>query len=237
MDLKFNDLRLLDFKTYEDYLDTFVSIEDVRNLRSLRYARLVAELGYNSNCEILTKDAFESRRAFVKEVISPSKKAHELYSEGHDDEDLVLDELALRERANRVGILSTIIFIRRRTKKGIEISGYIDYAWSLRMCRSREEHAIDWEAVFKGKKILWPTKKDLGYYNWKTGESLCNSTDNYKVISDPKIGLIFMNRHDRKTICPDPKLEKPGTNTTRTLISSPRYEHVVLYDHTLRKMI
>lgn len=237
MDLKFTDFRLLEFETYEDYLDAYVQVVDVANLRSLRFARLIAELGYNSTSEMLSKSEFESRKAFAKELLSPSKKSHELYSDGHDENDQVLHELAIRERSNRIGILSTIIFLRRMSRKGYEVSGYIDFKWSLKMCRSREEHAVDWEAVFKGKKTLWPSKRDLGYYNWKTGVSLSNNTDNYKVLSDPKSGLIFLNRHDRKTMCTDPILESPGSNTTRTLVESTRYPHVVLYDHTIRRMI
>lgn len=238
MDSTFTDVHLIQFETYDDYLDSYVTKADLENLRSSRYARLVAELGYNATTEMLTKDQFEQRKAFAKETLNPTRKGHELFSEGADLLDPVLKELAVRERSNRVGILSTIIFLRHMTKKGIEISGYIDFEWSLRMSRSREEDAIDWAAVFKGKRHLWPTKKDLGYFNWKSGVSLSNNTENYKVISDPMQGLIFLNRHDRKVICPDPGLTSPGTNTIKTLIlDSPRYQHCVLFDHVLRKMV
>lgn len=238
MDSTFTDFHLLDFETYADYLDSYVTTEDLRNLRSAKYARLVAELGYNATTEILSNDEFEQRKAFAKELLNPTRKGHELFSDSADLSDPVLKELAARERSNRVGILSTIIFLRHVTKKGIEISGYIDFEWSLRMSRSREEDAVDWAAVFKGKKHLWPTKKDLGYFNWKSGVSLSNNTKNYKVISDPMQGLIFLNRHDRKVICPDPALVSPGTNTTRTIIlNSLRYNHCILYDHVLRKMV
>lgn len=238
MDSTFTDFHLLEFETYADYLDSYVTTEDLRNLRSAKYARLVAELGYNATTEMLSNDEFEQRKAFAKELLNPTRKGHELFSDSADLSDPVLKELAARERSNRVGILSTIIFLRHVTKKGIEISGYIDFEWSLRMSRSREEDAVDWAAVFKGKKHLWPTKKDLGYFNWKSGVSLSNNTKNYKVISDPMQGLIFLNRHDRKVICPDPALVSPGTNTTRTIIlNSLRYNHCILYDHVLRKMV
>lgn len=238
MDSTFTDFHLINFETYDEYLDSYVTTEDLKNLRSTRYARLVAELGYNATTEMLTQENFEQRRAFAKELLNPTRKGHELFSDGADLIDPVLKELADRERSNRAGILSTIVFLRHVTKKGIEISGYIDFEWSLRMSRSREEDAVDWTAVFKGKKHLWPTKKDLGYFNWKSGLSLSNNTENYKVISDPMQGLIFLNRHDRKVIYPDPNLDSPGTNTTRTLIiNSPHYNHCVLYDHVLRKMV
>ncbi|XP_063709026.1 cilia- and flagella-associated protein 299-like [Culicoides brevitarsis] len=238
MNSTFTDFHLIQFNTYDDYLDSYVTNDDLRNLRSSKYARLVAELGYNATTEMLTKDDFEQRKAFATELLNPTRKGHELFSDGADLRDPLLKELADRERSNRVGMLSTIIFLRHVTKRGVEISGYIDFEWSLRMSRSRHEDAVDWGAVFKGKRHLWPSKKDLGYYNWKTGVSLLNDTENYKVISDPMQGLIFLNRHDRKVICPDPALETPGVNTTRTVIlDSPRYNHCVLYDHVLRKMV
>ena len=40
------DQRLLDFDTYEEYLDSFVTREDLYYLRSLAQSRIIAELGY-----------------------------------------------------------------------------------------------------------------------------------------------------------------------------------------------
>lgn len=237
MDSTFLDFGLLKFATYEEYLDSYVTPEDLRYLRSVKYARLIAKLGYNSTSEMLSQDDFEARRKFAKELLNPSKKPHEMYSQHHID-DPVINELAARERANRVGILSTIIFLRHTAKTGFEVSGYIDFEWSLRRCRSKEEGSIDWEAVFKGKKHLWPTVRDLGYFNWKTGVSYSNDTTNYKIIADPTIGLLFRNMHDRKNINPDPRLRVPGENTTRIVVTgSNRYEQCVLFDHVSRKLI
>lgn len=238
MDSTFTDFHLLNFSTYEEYLDSYVTSEDIRNLRSTRSTRLIAELGYNSTSEVLRKEDFEARKQYAKELLNPSRKSHELFGADHDVNDPVMSELAARERSNRVGILNTIIFIRQMTKRGHEVSGYIDFEWSLRMARMKAEDAVDWEMVFKGKKRLWPTTRDLGYYNWKTGVSYSNNTENYKVIADPNRGLTFLNRHDRKVICPDPSLVSAGVNTTKIVIlDSPRYEHCVIYDHVLRKMI
>lgn len=55
-----------------------------------------------------------------------------------------------------------------------------------------------------------------------------------QVITDPVKGLIFISRHDRKHISVDPALEIPGNNTTRTIIDTNLYDHVVLYDHVMR---
>ena len=40
------DRHLIMFKTYEDYLDSLVTCEDLKNLRSTFRARIIAELGY-----------------------------------------------------------------------------------------------------------------------------------------------------------------------------------------------
>ena len=59
----------------------------------------------------------------------------------------------------------------------------------------------------------------------------------FKVITNPKKGLIFLCRHDRKTICADPLLASPGSNTTRTIIFSEKYDHVILFDHVIRRKL
>lgn len=46
-----------------------------------------------------------------------------------------------------------------------------------------------------------------------------------------------MNRHDRKTINVDPLADSVGSNTTRTIINSKKYDHAVLYDHVVRTKI
>lgn len=51
---------------------------------------------------------------------------------------------------------------------------------------------------------------------------------------DPERGLIFKNRHDRKDLIVDPMAASPGPNTTRILVESPEYDHVVLFDHVKR---
>lgn len=56
----------------------------------------------------------------------------------------------------------------------------------------------------------------------------------FQTIVDPDVGLIFMNRHDRREIIVDPLAKSPGSNTTRTVIESDLYDHVVLFDHVLR---
>nr|CAD7460476.1 unnamed protein product [Timema tahoe] len=221
------DRRLLQFHSYEDYLDSFVTPTDLKYLRSTVAARAIAELGYRSSGETLSRELFHKRLKAVKESLYPSRKPYQLCSVNlHFDDDL-LKELALRERPNRVGLLATIIFLRDFTRIGHEISCYIDFAERLK--------TENWLPIFEGRHRIWPRPTDLGYYHWKTGKNNCNSTGNYKAIIDPVKGLLFQNRHDRKVVCVDPNLPTPGTNSTRIIVKSTTYEQVVLYDHVVRR--
>lgn len=101
-----DDRRLLDFETYEDYLDSFLTKEDLCYLRSLILARTISELGYRSTSETLSKRQFEERKSTIHEILFPSRKPHILACDGAELSDPFLRELADRERPNRVGILS-----------------------------------------------------------------------------------------------------------------------------------
>lgn len=223
------DRRLLQFQTYEDYLDSLVTPQDVCYLKNSVVARTLAELGYRSSGETLSRKQFEHRLAAVIAYLYPTFKPFELASRGLIVQDPLQKELALRERPNRVGILATIIYIRDFTRTGCEISGYIDYGDRLKN--------EDWKPYFKQGKRFWPRQTDLGFYNWRTGKITTNHSMNYKVWVDPAKGLLFQNRFDRKIVCVDPMMTSPGNNTKRTRVVSDDYEHTVLYDHIVMQRI
>lgn len=137
------DRRLLNFQTYEDYLDSFTTSSDDCYLQSLEVSRTVAGLGYRNSGETLTRKQFEKRLENVTQYLFPTYKPYISSSEGMTKGDPVHLDLALRERSNRVGILSTIIFISGFNKAGFEISAYIDYGERL----MKE----DWRPVFRGE--------------------------------------------------------------------------------------
>ncbi|CAH1105931.1 unnamed protein product [Psylliodes chrysocephalus] len=222
------DRRLLQYQCYENYLDSLVTHQDECFLQSIEVSRTIAELGYRSSGETLSKSQFEKRLAAVLNYLYPPYKPYELSSDGMIGEDPVQLDLALRERPNRVGIVSTIIFLKYMTKSGFEISGYIDYAEKL----ANE----DWKPFFRGKKRIVPKPNDMGYYHWKSGRVVCNDSLNYKVQQDPRKGLIFQNRFDRKMINPAPGSE-PGPNSTRKRIYTDMYDLVIIFDHFVRQRI
>ena len=224
-----NDLITENFQTYEDYLDSQITEEDLYYLEDIEMARQLVELGHMGQGEILKREDFLAR----KEAAEIAKRntlrnaavklaGAEIDLEGYP----LLQELQKREEAVRSGKLSTIVFLRDRNLKGHEVSGYIDFAHRLRMG--------GFEAIFSHKKRLMPTKDDLSYFNWETQTATINSTTNFQVIAEHGEGLLFKNKRDRKTINVDP-LQLPGDNSTRVNIQTEEYIQAVIYDHVTRR--
>ncbi|KAK9877348.1 hypothetical protein WA026_017745 [Henosepilachna vigintioctopunctata] len=222
------DRRLLKFDAYEDYLDSMVTGLDKCLLPNRLIARKIAELGYRTCGETLSREQFERRRAAVINYLHPTYKPYSMASTGLLLADPAQRELALRERPNRIGILTTIVFLRHSNSMGSEISGYIDYADQLKK--------RDWNHFFKRQMLILPKPTDLGYYHWKTNQTRTNDSENYKVLTTTEKGLQFQNRFDRKIIIVDPCSE-PGQNTTRKRVPSQMYTHMILFDHIVRQRI
>lgn len=60
---------------------------------------------FRANGDTLSEEEFNARRAVIQEVVVPTVSPYVLVSEGTNPEDPFARELAVRERANRVGIL------------------------------------------------------------------------------------------------------------------------------------
>lgn len=139
------DKRLLQYEDYEDYLDSFITIQDRCFLQNLFVCRKFSELGYRNWGETLSKEVFIKRYDAVMRYVHPEFIPYVLVSEKTPCPDGIHKELAKRERPNRLGIMSTIIYIRHETETGHEVSGYIDYS-------ERIENE-NWRAFFLGKSI------------------------------------------------------------------------------------
>lgn len=92
------DRRLLQFNTYEDYLDSLGTHQDKCYLQSVEVSRSIAELGYRSSGETLSREQFEKRLAAVYLYLYPPYKPYESASEGMTRDDPLKMDLALRER-------------------------------------------------------------------------------------------------------------------------------------------
>ncbi|XP_071557993.1 cilia- and flagella-associated protein 299-like [Temnothorax nylanderi] len=225
-----SDRRLLNFQNYEEYLDSLVIPADICYLRSTKTARQLAELGYRCTGETLNEESFYRRLRIVRDLLFPVHRPYVLTSEFVSPAGRLMEELALRERANRLRILSTIVFVRCfRTKLQFEESAYIDFSDRL--------ETEDWLPYYRGERKLSPLKQDLAYYHWRMGRTCLNETRNYVPIVDPKRGLLLKNIHDRQVITVDPVVTSPGVQTTRVRIHCPFYEHVILYDHVIQSKI
>ncbi|KAF7205312.1 cilia- and flagella-associated protein 299 isoform X2 [Nothobranchius furzeri] len=220
------------FKAYEDYLDSKVTAVDLFYLQSRELARKLVEHGHKGT--VLSREEFEERKAAAEGAETEQSNTFysrsrpvTLASTGKELKDNFLKALAEREEANRSGKSTSVIFIRDSNTLGQEVSGYIDYAQRLK--------TQDFEPYFSRKKKLMPGPSDLCYYNWKTQVSTSNSSTNFQVIYDDPNGILFQHKKDKKILNVDP-LVPPGEDSTRTLIQSDLYTHVVILDHSIRSI-
>merc|ERR1712168_260919 len=212
-----------EFATYEDFLDSQITSLDLYYLEDEELARQLVELGYRGSGEVLKREEFEARKQ-AAEASRLSKRSQQktLSSSGKYLKSSFLRALAQREEGNRSGKMTSIIFIRDENARKQEVSGYIDFAHRLK--------TEDFEPYFSGKKRLLPRPSDLSFYNWETQTSTSNPTPNYQVIAENASGLLFKNKRDRKILNVDPKATTPGVNSTRSVLDTPEYVQVVIYD-------
>jgi hypothetical protein len=230
------DENLLNLECYEDYLQSMALPEDLYYLGSMELCRQIVANGMRSVKKPLTCTEFEEMKREILALKMTSHKPHMMFSYEIPIDDPFLLALSERERANRIGDLSTIIFVRSHKKSGTEISGYIDFAASLKHAKDRTyEGANDWLAMFSGTKKLWPKPHDLGYYNWKTGKAAVNDSDNYISFAQPGSMLRFKNKFDGIIVNPTPIDDEIGPGSKRFFFRTTMYKHAVIYDHMVRK--
>lgn len=163
-------------------------------------ARQLVELGYRGSGEPLKREEFESRKKAAESFrLSKRLATNALASNGKDLAQYpFLQALAEREEANRIGKLTSIIFIRTKNSKDQEISGYIDFAHRLK--------SENFDCYFNRQKVFLPRPSDMSFYNWETQTCTSNATPNFQVIADNESGLLFKNKRDRKIINVDPRV-------------------------------
>ncbi|CAG9772801.1 unnamed protein product [Ceutorhynchus assimilis] len=220
-----NELALLHFPTYENYLDSFLTESDQCYLQDRTVCRKIAELGYRRDGLTYSREDFDRIKKKVLAYLSPIP-VNIQSSSGFKSGDSAQNALAIRERANRVGLMSTIIFVSYTTSKGREVSGYIDFSHSLLK--------RNWKDFFMNKEPVYPERTDLGYFNWRKNISVVNDSLYFKTMNSPIKGLLFQHKMDRMVIYPDPYAFNAGRQTTRKRFYTDMYNIFVLIDHTLR---
>jgi len=217
-------------RSYEAYLDSQITRTDIFYLEDVELARQLVELGYRGSGEVLRRDEFEQRRERAERARRErySRRPRVLVSAGRDVESSpLLKALAMREEAVLNGKLSTILFVRARTRRGAEVSGHIDFGHRLR--------TDDLVPLFEGRARLLPRPSDLSYHNWDTQLSSFNHTPTFAVVPDPARGLLFQCKRDRKIIDVDPGAASPGDGSRRIPVETDEALQVVIYDHVTRR--
>ena len=184
-----------DINTYADYLNKYVTKEDLMYLEDEELARKIKELYNTQKGEIRNEADFNRKKKEIfdeKNIEENEKEQLQFSQDMHYAKGSFLELLQERENDVRNGIKFTIIFIRYKDKKGRETSAYIDYRERL-----KED---EMEAVFKEGVPLMPKSTDLSYYNWNIQR--INSLDStfFRVDAGPKERLCFKNNTDRKVI-------------------------------------
>ncbi|XP_050423166.1 cilia- and flagella-associated protein 299-like [Adelges cooleyi] len=220
------DRRLLQYKDYNDYLDSLRQPIDLKYLESIKECRDIAEAGYRSAVTLTYKE-FNERLEEAKKMVNPPVKIRKSLHKtlfGHISEDPLIVALAAREKRIRLGDLATIIFIRLEHKNNTEISSYIDYGHRL--------FKENWIPYFEGTKFLMPKKTDLSYYNWRSNTTYINKSKNFTPIAK-STGLVFQCNGDRMIVNINPYLH-PGENSDSIRIYTNKYLQVMLFDHILK---
>ena len=118
------------FETYEDYLDTFITEEDMIYLGEEEIARIVVELGYRSSATV-TREKFFHTKAELAAARNISGKqevrASQAGSESRDDTagetrpDGLLQVIRERFPSNLNNTLNTILYLSRAPDDGLEV--------------------------------------------------------------------------------------------------------------------
>ena len=112
------------FETYEDYLDTFITEDDMIFLGEEEIARIVVELGYRSSAT-LTRQKFFQTKAELAAARNISGKQQEVEVETKVEAEAEPAGLlqVIRERfpGNLNNSLNTILFLSRAPDDGLEV--------------------------------------------------------------------------------------------------------------------
>jgi hypothetical protein len=71
---EFHDTSLDEFDTYEKYLDSHITADDMFYLEDIELARQLKEQGYHAKTEILNREAFYAKKKAIEEARSNSNK-------------------------------------------------------------------------------------------------------------------------------------------------------------------
>ena len=111
------------FETYEEYLDTFISDDDMTYLGEEEIARVIVELGYRSS-GTLSREKFFQTKAELSAARNISSK-QEVDSEGdvssQAETNVLLEVIRERFSCHLDNTLNTILFLSLSSEQGVEV--------------------------------------------------------------------------------------------------------------------
>ncbi|XP_001355979.1 cilia- and flagella-associated protein 299 [Drosophila pseudoobscura] len=235
-------MSLLGFHSYGEYLDQFITPNDVRYLRNWSFQRKLIQNACGKSClgGLLTEEEYKDRRQKEMDMLKPRGLGGlQLFGDYLNNNDRVLRQFAKREKMLLNKHLSTIVYLLMRSSVGLEVSGFIDLEQSLRESRflTGSKYFVDWKGVFEGTVKLKPGKHHLSHYNWYKNRVVYNDSDNFQVVNEGAHSLLMKHRGDHKMICVNVGCDCPASkNARRTMYASPIYGHAIFFDHIIRRI-
>lgn len=110
------DFTVLNFQNYQDYLRSFISIEDMRYIQNQRATHQLVKLGYRSTNRIYEEEEFYKMKTKTEEMLNPTIKSVVVCSKYLKGDDPGLVELAKREQLNILQELSVSIVWKNYSK-------------------------------------------------------------------------------------------------------------------------
>ncbi|SPP81888.1 cilia- and flagella-associated protein 299 [Drosophila guanche] len=234
-------MSLLEFHSYNEYVDQFITLSDVRYLRNWDFQRKLIKNACGKSClgGLLTEEEYQDRRQQELDMLKPRGLGQsQLFGDFLNSNDRVLKQIAKREKMLLNKHLSTIIYLLMRSSNGLEVSGFIDLEQSLRESRFlSSKYFVDWKGVFEGTVKLRPGKHHLSHYDWYKNRVVYNDSDNFQVVDEGAHSLLMKHRGDHKMICVNMKCDCPASkNARRSMHASPIYGHAIFFDHIIRRI-
>ncbi|KAH8409625.1 hypothetical protein KR222_011621 [Zaprionus bogoriensis] len=234
-------MNVLNYGSYEEYLDHFINVSDVRYMRNWALTRKYIQNACGKSCmgRLLSRAEYEEHRKKLHDELRPRGISEStLFGEGYDGNDNVLRQFAKRELLLLSKQSSTIIFLLMRSEKGLEVSSLIDLEQSFRESHYKNSvHYVNWPAIFAGKAKLMPKPTDLSYFDWYKNKVNYNDSDNFTVVTEGAHSLLMMHRGDHKIICVNAGCRCSYTrNARRRIYSSNIYGQCIFFDHVIRRI-
>ncbi|XP_030240143.1 cilia- and flagella-associated protein 299 [Drosophila navojoa] len=233
------DFGILDFNTYEDYLESYTTKQDKQYLRRKDVIAKYLKLGYRATSAPYDAAEFKRRQFLAMNAIRPKTSDEQYFSRylSPNNKDPVLLQFKEREFPIYSKILATIVFTMYTDNKGSEISAYIDLGMSWANTTRQAYNHANWKGIYEGRAHLRPMPHHLSYRNAQYNVFYHTDSDNFKVVHDDRYGLMFMHKGDHKYL-PVGGHDNPfNRNVNRSTVISPKYGSVIFYDHALRKKV